>query len=107
MNKRNQVQLVGFTVGEEIYQTTIPAKYQNRKPYQAPNPKMITSFMPGTIQEVYVSEGEKIGTTTRLCILEAMKMKNIIFSQEGGIIKKINVKPGQLVPKGCVLVELV
>jgi biotin carboxyl carrier protein len=101
-----QLPLVDFKVGEDLYKTTIPRKQQNRKAYQPANPKIITSFMPGTIQEVFVAEGDKVDPTTRLCILEAMKMKNIIFSSISGVVKKVNAKQGQLVPKGFVLVEL-
>jgi len=104
--KSGEFPLVDFKVGEDLYITTIPRKQQNRKPYQPANPKIITSFMPGTIQEVYISQGDTIDSSTRLCILEAMKMKNIIFSTVSGVVKNVNVKQGQLVPKGFVLVEL-
>jgi biotin carboxyl carrier protein len=36
-----------------------------------------------------------------------MKMKNRILSPMDGTIKKINVKPGIIVPKNEVLIELV
>jgi biotin carboxyl carrier protein len=41
-----------------------------------------------------------------LCILEAMKMKNLIFAPISGIIKDINVTQGQLVSKNFVIIEL-
>jgi biotin carboxyl carrier protein len=62
--------------------------------------------MPGTIQEVFVEPGQEITPETKLCILEAMKMKNVIVSSITGVVKEINAKPGQMVPKNFVLIEL-
>jgi biotin carboxyl carrier protein len=42
-----------------------------------------------------------------LLILEAMKMKNRILSPRDGVVKKINVKTGNIVAKNLVLIELV
>ena len=97
---------VEFTVNSDIYKTTLNKKFSQRKAYEPSNPKKITSFMPGTIQEVFVEPGQGITPETKLCILEAMKMKNVIVSSITGVVKEINAKPGQMVPKNFVLIEL-
>ncbi len=89
-----------------VYKTTFNNKYSNRKTYEKPNPKKIRSFMPGTIKGVFCEAGQHVAPETKLCILEAMKMKNIIFPPFEGIVKEVYVKPGQLVPKNHVLIEL-
>ena len=95
-----------MVVDDAVYHTQLNKTYQKRKPYEPHNPKKITSFMPGTIQEVFVSEGDAVSAGTQLCILEAMKMKNIIAAPFDGVVKTMNVKTGQMVPKNHVLVEL-
>jgi biotin carboxyl carrier protein len=105
-NKNEQEQFVEFIIDDDVYRTTLNKTYKKRKPYEPHNPKKITSFMPGTIQEVFVAPGQEVTATTVLCILEAMKMKNLIFPPYNGVIKAINVVSGQMVPKNFVLIEL-
>lgn len=104
--KERKPEFHDLRVGDEIYRTTVNSKYTNRKPYQTPNPRLISSFMPGNIQEVFVKQGDKVEAGQRLCTLEAMKMKNIIFAPMQGVIKSINVLPGKMVPKNFVLIEI-
>lgn len=110
MKKKPQKEPVkGMTtlvVDDAVYTTTLNKAQERRKPYVPHNPSLITSFMPGTIQEVFVEEGQSVKAGTQLCILEAMKMKNLIVAPFNGIVKKMNVKTGQLVPKSFVLVEM-
>lgn len=105
-NVNDQEQFVDFMIDDDVYRTTLNKTYKKRKPYEPHNPKRITSFMPGTIQEVFVAPGQEVTETTVLCILEAMKMKNLIFPPYNGVIKAINVTSGQMVPKNFVLIEL-
>lgn len=105
-NMNYQDQFVEFWIDEDVYKTTLNKKFNTRKPYEPHNPKKVTSFMPGTIQEVFVTPGQEVTPETKLCILEAMKMKNVILAPVAGIIKEINVASGQLVPKNFVIIEL-
>jgi biotin carboxyl carrier protein len=41
----------------------------------------------------------------KLLILEAMKMKNIIYAPFDAKIKKVYVKEGEMVPKSALLIE--
>lgn len=92
---------------DNVEYTTLPnKKYQQRKPYTPLNPKVVTSFMPGNIQKVFVKKGQKVKEGSELCILEAMKMKNIILAPEDGVIKRVNIKEGDIVAKHHALIEL-
>ncbi len=93
-------------VDDAVYETQLNRMHINRKPYSPINPKMVRSFMPGNIQEVFVKEGDAVEEGSRLCILEAMKMKNVIVAPFDGKVKKINVKVGDKVPKHFALVEM-
>jgi acetyl/propionyl-CoA carboxylase alpha subunit len=68
--------------------------------------KEIKAPMPGLVLEVTVAEGQEVNEGDRILILEAMKMENSLMIHTKATIKKINVKAGQAVEKGQVLVEL-
>ena len=68
--------------------------------------KKIKAPMPGLVLEISVKEGQEVLEGEKLLILEAMKMENSIVIHANATIKKINIKKGQAVEKGQVLIEL-
>ena len=62
--------------------------------------------MPGKIVKVMKKEGEKVTKGETVLILEAMKMENEIKSGADGIVKSINVKEGQALEAGFLMVEI-
>ena len=95
-----------FNIDGTIYMTEIPDNFANRKKWQRPNPNHIKSFIPGTIVEIFIKEGQEVKAGECLMILQAMKMKNKILMPFDGIIEKINVEVEQKVPNRLVIVEL-
>lgn len=89
-----------------IYTTELTKKFENRKPWVRPNPKHIKSFIPGTIVDISVKEGQKVKEGETIMILEAMKMKSQIKMPFDGIISKINVVEGSKVPNRLLMVEI-
>jgi biotin carboxyl carrier protein len=51
--------------------------------------------LPGIILSVSVKEGDVIEMGQELCVIEAMKMKNLIKATNSGKISKVLVVPGQ------------
>lgn len=98
--------LTNFVIDDTQYQTLLSKKFQSRKKYVEKNPKLITAYIPGNIQQILVNEGQNVQRGKSLLILEAMKMKNDIKAPVSGKIKKINVKVGQMVPKNHLLLEI-
>lgn len=90
---------------DTVYKTNLTKKYSLRKPYNSGNSKEIRAFIPGVIREVSFQSGDSIRQGEILLILEAMKMKNRIFSPINGKIKNLNVKVGDVVAKNELLVE--
>ena len=88
------------------YQTLYTTKFLNRKSWEAPNPKKILSYLPGTIMEVYVKEGQNLEEGDPIIILEAMKMRNKVVMAGEGKVKTINVAVGDRIPKGHLLIEM-
>ena len=89
-----------------VYKTLFSKKFQNRKPYVIPDPKKLYAFIPGTIINVFVKEKQKVKKGEKLVVLQAMKMNNIILSPCNAVIKKVNIKKGDSVPKAHLLIEL-
>lgn len=67
----------------------------------------VYSPMPGLILDVMVSQGDEIQEGDAICILEAMKMENVLKSEGAGTITKIHVAKGDAVDKGQLLIEVV
>ncbi|MCH8219515.1 MAG: ATP-grasp domain-containing protein, partial [Planctomycetes bacterium] len=58
----------------------------------------------GTIVLITVDEGDEIRVGQEFLIMEAMKMEHVIKADTPGIIKKINVAPGDIVVEGHPLI---
>ncbi len=95
-----------LNINHSVYTTRLSDKYKNMEPYSQPDKSRMMSFIPGTVIEVLVSEGDKVKKGDVVLVLEAMKMKNRLKCQVEGVIKKINVEPGEKVPKGTLLMEI-
>lgn len=113
------------TVNQRTYQVQVPA--QSAKPaaqVQTSTPAVkpaaalrsaptaappasgnaITSPMPGDILEVRVKPGDRVNPGDVVCVLEAMKMKNMIRTAHSGVIASVEVVAGQAVDFAAVLV---
>ena len=95
-----------FRVSEEGYEykTYLTKKFLERKPWKAPDPYKVVSHIPGSVIEVFVKPGQKVKKGEKMMVYEAMKMMNVITSPMDGIIKEVNVKVGEILPKGALLI---
>ncbi len=87
------------------YKTTLSAKYKNRTPWHAKDPRQVISFIPGTITTIDVRVGDQVKEGDVLLTFKAMKMHNTYRSPVGGKVAKIHVAEGEVVPKGVLLLE--
>lgn len=87
------------------YKTNFTKKYENRKKWESNDPNKIMSFIPGTVKKVYIKDGQKVKEGQPMFVLTAMKMDNIINVPYDGKIKTVNVKEGDRIPKGYVMLE--
>lgn len=98
--------LGNLNIDTSIYQTRISNKFQKRKLYKPADPRLILSFIPGTVLEILIKEGQAVSKGEDLMILDAMKMKNRLKCSIDGKVKSIIVKKGDRVSKGTLLLEL-
>jgi len=102
----HKARLKSLWIDETSYKTNLSTKFLSRKKWSKPDDNKIYSFIPGTILEVSVKEGQKLRKGQRLLIFEAMKMKNRIYSPKRCVVKKIHVEKGEVVTKGKILLEV-
>ncbi len=87
------------------YETLYTGKFERRRKYSMPDPKMFYCTIPGVILQIYVRRGKKVQRDERLLVLEAMKMQNDILSPVEGKVKTVHVEVGAMVPRGTLLIE--
>jgi biotin carboxyl carrier protein len=92
-------------IDDTVYETRLTSKFKKRKTYIKPNAKEVHAFIPGIIRNIDVKPGQKVKEGDQLLILEAMKMKNIVYSHREGKIKEIKIKTGNMVLKDQLLIE--
>ena len=96
----------GVRVQAKVCAPHIAALYQ-RLP-EKPKPdlsKLIISPMPGMVVSIDVSPGQTVQAGEAVCIVEAMKMQNIIRAEANGVVKAVNVAANESVAADAVMIE--
>ncbi len=70
------------------------------------SPHLIVAPMPGKITKIFVAAGDKIDKAQALLVMEAMKMEYTLKAEIKTEVDKINVKVGDQVILGHLLLEL-
>jgi propionyl-CoA carboxylase alpha chain len=89
--------------------TPVSAELHERLPEKAPpdTSRQVISPMPGLVVSMDVEVGEEVKEGQIVCVIEAMKMQNIIRAERDGVIKTLGAKTGDSVAADDVLAELV
>lgn len=83
-----------------------PAPAPKAAPAPAAGGITVNAPMPGTVLKMNVKVGDTVAAGGLVCILEAMKMENEIFSEKGGKVVAINAPAGTAVQSGDAIVTL-
>ena len=76
-----------------------------KPPVEEDTSSLVQSPMPGTLVSLTAQEGDEVEDGQELCIVEAMKMQNIIKSPKQATIAKICVKVGDSLRADQVILE--
>jgi biotin carboxyl carrier protein len=95
-----------FSISSGIYRTELTPKFKKKTEWIRPDPKKIIAIIPGTILDVFVKNGQTAKKGDVLLLLEAMKMQNQILMPIDGKIKKVYVKPDEVVKRLQVMIEI-
>ncbi len=87
--------------------TPVSADLHGRLPPKkaADTSRLVLSPMPGLVVSVEVAAGQEVKAGETLCVIEAMKMQNIIRAERDGVVKAVNAKAGDSVSADEVLAE--
>lgn len=88
------------------YETNLPRTFFARKAWEREDHRQIKAFLPAVIVEILVKPGDQVETGQRLMVIEAMKMRNNVFSPCSGRVVSVPVKSGDRVMKKQLLVRL-
>ena len=78
-------------------------------PYKPPADmsRFVLSPMPGLLVEVCVNQGQKVQAGERVAVIEAMKMENVLFAAQDGVVKSVQATKGDSLSVDQVIVEFV
>ena len=57
--------------------------------------KFLLSPMPGMLVDVAVQPGQKVLAGERLAVIEAMKMENVLFATQDGVVEEMLANKGE------------
>ena len=67
--------------------------------------KLLLCPMPGLVKAIHVAPGQEVKAGEALCVVEAMKMENILRAERDGMVKSIKAKPGDSLAVDAVIME--
>jgi propionyl-CoA carboxylase alpha chain len=67
---------------------------------------MFVAPMPGTILSLEVDVGDQVVTGDPVCVLEAMKMQQVLRAEWSGVVGAVHVIVGEQVSDGSPIIEL-
>ncbi len=94
-----------LTTAKNKKETREVKSFDLRKPDPNQNVNELTAPLPGTVLELFVTEGDIIEAGQVIVIIEAMKMKNSIRSTRAGKIAEVLTSVNQTVAHKQVLVK--
>lgn len=110
MHAENDLKFDFYYMGGKVETLVYDESQYKYKQHMAPPVKIDTtksllSPMPGAIVSVSVEPGQTIVDGQELCVVEAMKMQNILKSERDGKVKSVQVKAGDSVAVDQLLIE--
>ena len=64
------------------------------------------SPMAGSVVSIAVAVGDEVRAGQQLAVLEAMKMEHLVLAPSSGIVRRIDVRPGQVAAAGAALCHI-
>ena len=83
------------------------AELHQLMPYKAPPDlsRYVLSPMPGLLVDVPVKPGQKVQAGERVAVIEAMKMENVLFATQDGVVKSVVASKGESLTVDQMIVE--
>ncbi|MFD0987116.1 acetyl-CoA carboxylase biotin carboxylase subunit [Methyloligella solikamskensis] len=96
----------GVEVSARVY-TAREAELMALMPIKEPpdTSKMLLCPMPGMVVSLAVEEGQTVAAGETLCVVEAMKMENVLKAERDATVSKILAEPGDSLNVDAVIME--
>jgi acetyl-CoA/propionyl-CoA carboxylase biotin carboxyl carrier protein len=78
-----------------------PAQARHEPRAAAASPGQVLASMPGMIVAMLVAVGDQVLENDGICVIEAMKMENVVRAGRAGSVAEIRVSPGDAVESGA------
>ena len=105
-NKTTQVKVVTANKPSAAPRTTSGEKVISSRPATPGAGQAVKAPLPGVVMNIPVSVGDTVKAADTVLVLEAMKMENSIHAGRDGVVASIDVKPGDSVLEGTVLLTI-
>jgi propionyl-CoA carboxylase alpha chain len=92
---------------EAMVLSPLGAQLLSLMPYKAPPDlsKFLMSPMPGLLVEVSVQPGQQVQAGEKLAVIEAMKMENVLFATQDGVVGHIAAARGESLAVDQIIME--
>jgi propionyl-CoA carboxylase alpha chain len=96
----------GVSVAARVYtrrEAALAALMIGRKDEDCPHALLCP--MPGLVKSIVVREGQEVKAGEALCMVEAMKMENVLLAERDATVKKILAREGDSLAVDAVIME--
>ena len=96
----------GVSVNVQVY-TRREAELARLMPEKVPadTSKALLCPMPGLVKALFVQQGQEVKAGEQLCMVEAMKMENVLTAERDATVTKINAAVGDSLAVDAVIME--
>ncbi len=105
-NKATQVKVVTAPKPSSAPRTSSGEKVIAARPASTGAGQPVKAPLPGVVMNIPVNVGDTVKAADTVLVLEAMKMENSIHAGRDGVIASIDVKAGDSVLEGTVLLTI-
>jgi acetyl-CoA/propionyl-CoA carboxylase biotin carboxyl carrier protein len=96
-----------FVAGERAALARAPQRAVRDVPASGAREGIVKALMQATVTQIWVESGDTVVEGDRICVLEAMKMEQIIYAPIDGRVVQVGITIGDSVSAGEMLVEIV
>ncbi|MBQ0044030.1 MAG: biotin/lipoyl-binding protein [Bacteroidales bacterium] len=68
--------------------------------------RKVLSPLPGVINSINVTVGDRVSAGQTVAVLEAMKMENAIEAEKSGTVSAVHVSVGDSIPEGAPIISI-
>jgi len=110
-SRLNDIAIEGTVNGQpftaQVERGSVKNPLVQKMPFKTPPDlsRFVLSPMPGLLVDVAVAPGQKVQAGERVAVIEAMKMENVLFATQDGVVKSVLASKGESLTVDQIIVE--